>query len=87
MLLRLVEAIRAGGTLESGVLAQRLGASPELVQAMLEHLKRSGYISDYAGCKDACAGCGIRDVCSKSGQNKPRIWKTAGTDQDPFNPG
>ena len=47
MLEKLLQEIRAGGTLETRALADRLGASPQLIEAMLEHLQRSGLIQDY----------------------------------------
>jgi hypothetical protein len=75
-----VDEIRAGGTLEAGDLARRLGTSPQLVEAMLGHLQRSGHIRNYVKCDDACGGCGIRDLCNKSSLNAPRLWQ-GGTEE------
>ena len=41
MLEQLLKEIRAGGTLETGKLAARLGTTPQLIEAMLEHLQRA----------------------------------------------
>lgn len=76
MLLQLVDEIRTGGTLEAGALALRLGTSPQLVEAMLEHLQRSGYIQTYVGCSDVCGGCSLKEACSKPGQTTPRLWQS-----------
>lgn len=75
MLEKLIQEIRLGGTFETGVLATRLGASPQLVQAMLEHLQRSGLISSYMNCDSVgCQGCGLRDACGSPGL--VRLWQT-----------
>jgi len=76
MLELLVKEIRAGGTLETRRLAARLGASPELIEAMLEHLQRSGYIQAYVNCVDGCKGCSVRDACSKGAQGVIRLWQS-----------
>ena len=78
MLEKLVRQIQIGGTLETGDLAARLGASPQLVQAMLEHLQRTGLIRQYMNCDDrGCQGCGLRSSCS--GSASVRLWQ-AGSD-------
>lgn len=74
MLDKLLTEIRAGGTLEVTALASRLGASPRLVEAMLEHLQRAGHIRNYADCNDGCLGCGLRADCNK--QNTVRLWQS-----------
>ncbi|MFI4919941.1 MAG: FeoC-like transcriptional regulator [Legionellales bacterium] len=75
MLEKLVEEIRKGGTLETGLLAARLGASPQLVQAMLEHLQRSGLIQPYLNCDTSgCQSCGLHEACSS--QTAVRLWQT-----------
>ncbi len=64
MLERLLGEIREGGTLETGVLAMRLGTSPQLVAALLEHLQRLGLIADFKDCSAGCGGCSLQDACS-----------------------
>jgi DNA-binding IscR family transcriptional regulator len=64
MLEKLLAEIRSGGTIETGELASRLGTTPELLHAMLEHLQRSGFIQPYQACGDACGGCGLSKTCS-----------------------
>jgi Mn-dependent DtxR family transcriptional regulator len=76
MLEQLVNEIRAGGTLETGDLAARLGTTPQLIEAMLEHLQRSGIIQAYIGCADSCQGCSLQDACKKQGQNSIRLWQS-----------
>lgn len=74
MLEQLAREIQAGGTLEIGALAARLGTTPQLIQAMLEHLQRSGLVRPYANCGEGCRRCGLRDAC-----NPPpaiRIWQS-----------
>ena len=80
MLEKLLQEIRAGGTLEISRLATRLNTSPQLIQAMLEHLQRSGLIQDYVNCGDGCQGCNVRDACSKQTQSAIRLWQSKTAD-------
>jgi hypothetical protein len=73
---QLLAAIRAGGTFETGILAARLGVSPALVEAMLAHLQRSGYLRPYETCGDACAGCSLKEGCQANAhQASLRLWQ------------
>ena len=63
MLEKLLSEIRSGGTLETGSLAAQLGTTPELVEAMLEHLQRAGQLRAYQICSDACGGCSLKNAC------------------------
>jgi len=76
MLEQLVNEIRAGGTLETGALAARLGTTPQLIEAMLGHLQRSGLIQSYVSCTDGCLGCSLQDACKKPSQNTLRLWQS-----------
>jgi hypothetical protein len=75
MLQQLMSEIRAGGTLETGALAARLGTTPQLVEAMLEHLQRSGLIEAYVNCSDGCRGCSLQDACRKT-PGTVRLWQS-----------
>lgn len=84
MLEKLLAEIRSGGTFETGVLAARLGTTPALVEAMLEHLQRSGYLRPYpAGergtgetCGDACGGCSLKSACKAAHPTDGvRLWQ------------
>ena len=76
MLEKLIAEIRAGGTLETGRLAARLGTTPEMVVALLEHLRMSGYIQEYSTCGDGCQGCNLKNACgSDKGAAKIRVWQ------------
>lgn len=76
MLEKLLTEIRSGGTFETGVLAATLGTTPELVEAMLEHLQRAGYIRPYQTCGDACGGCNLKSACNVAHQTDDvRLWQ------------
>ena len=77
MLTQLLAEIRAGGTLETAALTARLNASPQLVEAMLEHLQRSGLIQEYVHCGEGCRGCSLSASCSKPGHGAIRLWQSA----------
>ena len=76
MLEQFVNEIRAGGTLETGALADRLGTTPQLIEAMLGHLQRSGLIQAYVSCNDGCQGCSLQDACKTPGQSTIRLWQS-----------
>jgi FeoC-like transcriptional regulator len=76
MLEQLVKEIRAGGTLETGTLAARLGTTPQLIEAMLGHLQRSGFIQDYVSCSDGCQGCSLQDACKQKTPGAIRLWQS-----------
>lgn len=76
MLEKLLSEIRTGGTLEVNTLATRLQTSPQLVQAMLEHLQRAGYIRDYSSCETGCSGCALSEDCARPPDDRsPRLWQ------------
>ena len=74
MLEQLVKEIRNGGSLETQSLATRLRTTPQLVEAMMEHLQRLGLIQNYTDCGSGCQGCGLKDACQ--GQSTVRLWQT-----------
>ncbi len=76
MLEQVVNEIRSGGTLEIGSLAARLGTTPQLIEAMLGHLQRSGLIQTYISCSDGCQGCNLQDACTKPNQSTIRLWQS-----------
>jgi hypothetical protein len=76
MLEQLVNEIRIGGTLETNALAARLGTTPQLVEAMLEHLQRTGLIQAYVSCSDGCQGCGLQDACKTKSPGAIRLWQS-----------
>ncbi len=76
MLERLLQEIRVGGTLEIETLAVRLGTSPHLVKAMLDHLQRAGYLQAYTStCSTACNGCSLQSTCTLQKNGKPKLWQ------------
>ena len=79
MLEQLLQEIRAGGTIEARSVAVRLGTSPQLIEAMLEHLQRNGFIQQYINCSDGCQGCNVRDACNNAAGNKVRLWQSKPT--------
>jgi len=76
MLEQLVKEIRAGGTLETRVLATHLSTSPRLVQAMLEHLQRAGVIRSYVNCGEGCQGCGLSEACNTQRHSTVPLWQS-----------
>ena len=76
MLDELLQAIRSGGTFETGTLATRLDTSPEMVEAMLEHLRRIGYLQPYQACNEACGKCSLKSGCQSADRmDTVRLWQ------------
>jgi len=77
MLEKLLAEIELGGTFETNVLAARLGTSPGMVAAMLEHLQRLGRLRPYRSCQDACGGCSLKKECKTTHiEDGVRLWQT-----------
>ena len=75
MLQKLLDEIRSGGTLEPGVLAARLGTSPQMIMGMLEHLERMGMLQSLQACgAQGCEGCDLACSCSPA-PARGRVWK------------
>lgn len=74
MLKQLLQEIALGNTIDTTGLAARLGTSPEMVKAMLEHLERSGALINTQLCKGTCQGCGLAAQCHV-GVNENKVWE------------
>ena len=76
MLNKLLELLRAGGTHRVTDLARELGATPELIEVMLEDLTRMGYLKAVGGeCGGGCAGCSLAGLCATGKDG--RVWALA----------
>lgn len=76
MLEQLLAEIRSGGTLEVSALSKKLGTTPQLLEVMLEHLQRSGYIRPYETCGDGCGGCSLKTDCNHAERvNLLKMWQ------------
>jgi hypothetical protein len=78
MLEGLMTEIRAGGPLDAAKLAATLDTSPQMVEAMLEHLRRIGLLSTYenASCADACQACSLKGFCDPNTKRSAlQLWR------------
>ncbi len=76
MLSALLAELRSGGTFETRDLAARLGTTPALMEAMLEHLQRLGQVRTYKPCSDACRGCSLKEGCTSVDRaGGLRLWQ------------
>ena len=68
MLERLLGVLAQGGAVSYGDLARTLGADRMLVQQMVEHLARLGYLKPAAGSRgEECGACALEGPCSSGG--------------------
>ena len=73
MLDRLLELLRAGGTLRIDDLARELDTTPALVEAMLDDLGRMGYLKRVSGgCGAECSACSLAGSCAVGGGGQ--VW-------------
>ncbi|MFO7583860.1 MAG: FeoC-like transcriptional regulator [Anaerolineales bacterium] len=78
MLERLMNEIRAGGPLDAARLALTLDTTPQMVEAMLEHLRRMGLLSTYenASCSEACQACSLKGFCDpNTNRSAVQLWR------------
>ncbi|MFZ6029153.1 MAG: FeoC-like transcriptional regulator [Chloroflexota bacterium] len=76
MLEQLLHEIQQGGTLEAGILAARLGTSPQMVAAMLHHLAQLGKLKNLADCTGAgCNGCSLAAMCGAEKGKRAHLWE------------
>jgi predicted transcriptional regulator len=76
MLERLLNEIRKGGTLQPGMLAERLNLSTAMVEAMLADLERRGMLQQVdTRCSEPCGGCPLVSSCSTG--DRGRLWMLA----------
>jgi hypothetical protein len=78
MLERLMTEIRAGGSLDAAKLAVTLDTSPQMVEAMLEHLRHVGLLRAYenASCSDACQACSLKGFCDPNTKRSAvQLWR------------
>ena len=73
MLERLLSLVGQGGVHSYADLARQLDVSVELLEQMLRHLARMGYLRPVAdGCEVQCAGCPLAETCTIGGLT--RVW-------------
>jgi hypothetical protein len=77
MLEQLLNEIQMGGTRDANSLASRLGTTPQMVTAMLEHLERLGRLQDLQRCaSQGCRGCSEAATCALPGISG-RVWQVS----------
>lgn len=74
MLKQLLTEIASRNTIDTAGLAARLGTTPEMVDAMLEHLERNGALGKIQSCDGACQGCGLAAQCRTS-ERENKVWE------------
>jgi len=75
MLAQLLAEIHSGNAWEVRQLAERLNTSPQMVQAMLEHLERTGVIQSSATCQVGCGNCSLQQACRAANHSDLRLWQ------------
>jgi predicted ArsR family transcriptional regulator len=77
MLVKLLELISQNGMVQPADLARQLDVSPALVEQMIDHLERVGYLQAVDRCAEkACSGCPVKTPCTL------RIWRVSSRSVD-----
>jgi hypothetical protein len=77
VLVRVLETIAQGGTYSFADLARTVGVERELLDQMIEHLTRMGYLKPVGGvCHSGCDDCLVAGVCGIGGECK--AWSLTG---------
>jgi DNA-binding Lrp family transcriptional regulator len=75
MLAQLLALLKEGGLHTTGELATELGASRDLVEAMLTELAQRGYLKRMAAdCSAHCAACPLNGFCRPSATTGGRLF-------------
>ena len=75
MLEKLITEIQTGQTQELHALANRLHTSPQMIQAMLDHLERHGLLHSVTGSStQTCQSCSLSDQCGTPTTGAKRLW-------------
>ncbi len=78
MLERLLDLLQSGGTRSVDDLARVLDTSPDMVKAMLESLRRMGYLKAIDNtCNTQCGGCSLAYSCGANAGGK--VWALTNT--------
>ncbi len=72
MLRRLIEAVARGGSGNTRQLAETLGATQPVVEAMMEELVRRGLAQRADECAPGCGDCPVGSLCASRGAGG--IW-------------
>jgi len=76
MLEELLKHIREGGSFDPAFLAKKLNTTPEMVSAMLDHLRRMGLMRAYQPGKTNCSQCSLAGMChpEKKSTEAGHLW-------------
>jgi predicted ArsR family transcriptional regulator len=76
MLAELLRLIREGGSFDTATLAKKLDTTPEMVMAMMDHLRRNGLIKTYDPGVSSCEYCSLAQMCDpeKKRQEAGHLW-------------
>jgi FeoC like transcriptional regulator. len=76
MLEELLKLIREGGSFDTAALARQLNTTPEMVKAMMEHLRMSGLLRAYDPGNCSCDHCSLSQMCDpeKKKQEAGHLW-------------
>jgi hypothetical protein len=74
MLDKLLAIMNRGGTLTVDQIARELNTTPAMIDELIDHLMRSGWLKPMdASCDSSCHQCALASDCRRT--NQSRIWQ------------
>ena len=76
MLEELLKLIKEGGSFDTALLAKKLNTTPEMIKAMMDHLRRNGLLKVYDPGESSCGQCSLAGVCDPEKKKKEarHLW-------------
>ncbi len=82
---KLVALLKRGGTVTTDQLARELGMSPEVVNGMIDHMTRQGWLRAMsASCESTCNACVFARDCTREAPGQ--VWQTSSLHLTPTKP-
>lgn len=79
---KLIARLKQGNTVTIDQLARELGTSPEVVNGMIDHMTRHGWLRSLsASCDSTCSACVFARDCTRA--TTSRVWQPVVLDPTP----
>jgi len=76
---KLLALLKRGGTITIDQMARELDTSPEVVNGMIDHMTRQGWLRTMSvSCDSACSACLFARDCVR--EDKARTWQSVSMD-------
>ena len=79
---KLITLLKRGGTVTIDQVARELGTSPEVVNGMIDHMTRQGWLRSMSpSCDSMCSACVFARDCTRA--TTSQVWQPLALDLTP----